>query len=247
MNDAKPQRCGSSVLLTASAILFGLFAVQIAYQIYHANHIRLEVDADLSAELADAVFVEDEPASAGWPQWRGSNRDGRVHMPDLLTKWPKEGPPLLWQKPIGLGYSSFAIKESRFYSLFQQGDKEVVACWRVADGAEVWRYPYVCTADVKDYPGPRSTPTLDGDRLYSVGSDGKLLCLNAATGSLHWQKDLLDEFRATAPRWGVAFSPLIDGDLLFASPGGRRRQFPRRVQQDQRRIGVETTRRPGGL
>ncbi|MGH7225778.1 MAG: PQQ-binding-like beta-propeller repeat protein, partial [Gemmataceae bacterium] len=177
----------------------------------------------LSAELADAVFIEDEapPTSTNWPQWRGPHRDGVVHMANLATEWPKDGPPLLWKKDIGLGYSSFAVKDGRFYSLFQQADKEVVACWRVKDGEEVWRHEYDCHANVKDYPGPRSTPTLDGDRVYTVGSDGELLCLDAATGSPHWQKDLLSEFQASSPKWGVAFSPLIDGDLVFTSPGGR--------------------------
>jgi outer membrane protein assembly factor BamB len=221
MNDVKVQRAGSPAILWASAILFALFAVQVAYQIYRAAHNHLTVDASLSAELADAVLLDDDPApeSAGWPQWRGPHRDGVVGMADLSTDWPKNGPPLLWQKPIGRGYSSFSVKEGRLYSLFRDEGKEVVACWRVEDGEEVWRYSYDCHADV-DFPGPRSTPALDGDRLYSVGSDGTFLCLDAATGSPHWQKDLLREFHASAPKWGVAFSPLIDGDLVFTMPGG---------------------------
>lgn len=222
MNDAKPRRSGSRAILWASAVLFALFALQIAYQIYLAHRNHLEVDADLSAELADAVILDDEPApsAAGWPQWRGPRRDGVVQLADLASEWPKNGPPLLWQKDIGVGYSSFAVKDGRLYSLFQQGNQEVVACWRVEDGEEVWRHAYECHADVHDYPGPRSTPTLDGERLYTVGSDGTLLCLDAATGSPHWQKDLLRAFHAAPPKWGVAFSPLIDGDLLFTSPGG---------------------------
>lgn len=220
MNDVKTARLGNPALLWASAILFVLFGVQTAYQIYHINRQHLEVDEDLSAELAEAVFVEDEPAEGNWPQWRGPHRDGYAHVADLSTAWPKEGPPLLWQKPLGLGYSSFAVKDGRFYSLFQDGENEVVACWRVADGEEVWRYPYECHSRVTDYPGPRSTPTLDGDRVYSVGSDGKLLCLDAASGSPHWQKELLKEFHAAAPKWGVAFSPLIDDGLVYTCPGG---------------------------
>ncbi len=221
MNDAKRERTGNPAILGASLILFVLFGVQIAYQIYHSR-THLEVDADLSAELAEAVFIEDEPApeSAGWPQWRGPHRDGVVQMTDLSTDWPEKGLPLLWEQPIGLGYSSFAFKDDLFYSLFQEGDKEVVGCWRVEDGKEVWRYPYECRAHVSDYPGPRSTPTLDGDRVYTVGSDGKLFCLDAANGYPRWQIDLLHEFRALSPKWGVAFSPLIDGNLVFASPGG---------------------------
>lgn len=221
MNHAKAPHSRSSAILWASMILFGLFAVQTVSQLYQVHRNHLEVDADLGAELADADFREDEPApeSAGWPQWRGPHRDGVVHMTDLSTDWPKQGPPLLWEKAIGLGYSSFAVKDGRCYSLFREGGKEVVACWRVENGAEVWHYPYDCRAKV-DYPGPRSTPTLDGDRVYSAGSDGTLLCLDAATGSPRWQKDLLREFHATAPKWGVAFSALIDGDLVFTSPGG---------------------------
>lgn len=221
MNDVQSSHSGRSAILWASVILFSLFAVQIAYQFYQVHRNHLDVDTDLSAELEDAVFIDDEPApeSAGWPQWRGPHRDDVVRMDDLLTDWPKKGLPLLWEKPIGLGYSSFAVKDGRLYSLFQEGDKEVVACWRVDNGEEVWRHPYDCRASV-DYPGPRSTPTLDGDRLYTVGSDGTFLCLDAATGSPRWQKDLLGEFHAAAPKWGVAFSPLIDGDLVFTSPGG---------------------------
>ncbi len=222
MNDATPRRRGNPAILWASVILFGLFVVQMIYQLYRLHRNQLEVDADLSAELADAVFIEEEPApeSADWPQWRGPHRDGIVGMADFLTDWPEKGPPLLWEQPLALGYSSFAVKDGRFYSLFQEEDKEVVACWNVEDGKEVWRYPYDCHAEISDFPGPRSTPTLDGDRVYSVGSDGRFLCLDAATGSPHWQKDLLHEFHAKSPKWGVAFSPLIDGDLVFTSPGG---------------------------
>lgn len=221
MNGVKIQRPGSPALLWVSAILFVLFAVQVAYQGYRASHNHLTVDANLSAELADAVILDDEPApeSAGWPQWRGPHRDGSIHVADFSTNWPKKGLPLLWQKPIGRGYSSFAVKDGRLYSLFQEAGKEVVACWRVENGEEVWRHSYDCRADV-DFPGPRSTPALDGDRLYSVGSDGTFLCLDAATGSPRWQKNLLREFHASAPKWGVAFSPLIDGDLVFTMPGG---------------------------
>jgi outer membrane protein assembly factor BamB len=221
MNEATAQHQGSPAILWTSVVLFCLFGVQTAYQIYQVHRNHVQIDTDLSAELADAVFLDDEPApeSASWPQWRGPHRDGVIRMAELSTDWPKKGPPLLWEKPIGLGYSSFAVKDGRLYSLFREGDKEVVACWRFENGEEVWRFPYDCRTDV-DYPGPRSTPTLDGDRLYCVGSDGTLLCLDAATGSPHWKKDLLREFDATAPKWGVAFSPLIDGDLIFTSPGG---------------------------
>jgi outer membrane protein assembly factor BamB len=222
MKAAIPHRPSGAAILRISAVLFGLFVIQAGYQFYHARRIHLDVNEDLSRELGEATLLDEKiaPSSAGWPQWRGPNRDGVVQSSSLLLDWPDDGPPLKWQKPLGLGYSSFAVKNGRLYSLFQDDEQEVVACWRMEDGKEVWRYPYRCTASVKDYPGPRSTPTLDEDRLYTVGSGGKLLCLDVTDGSLRWQKDLLSEFNATPPRWGVAFSPLIDGDLLFTSPGG---------------------------
>jgi outer membrane protein assembly factor BamB len=222
MSDATP-RTRHSLILWTSLVLFGLFAVQAAYQYYSANRIHIDVDTDLSAELAEATLMEEEPAaaSAGWPQWRGPRRDGIVRAPDLLTAWPDDGPTELWQARIGDGYSSFAVKDGRVYTLFQQGGQEVVQCWRAEDGKEVWHHAYDSPHAPADYPGPRSTPTLDGDRVYTVGSAGTFLCLDAANGSPHWKHELLTEFHASPPKWGIAFSPLIDGDLVFTSPGGR--------------------------
>jgi outer membrane protein assembly factor BamB len=222
MSDATP-RTHHPAILWSSVVLFGLFVVQAAYQYYHANRVHIDVNTDLSAELAEATLMEEEPApaSAGWPQWRGPHRDGVARAPGLLTEWPDDGPAQLWQARIGDGYSSFAVQDGRVYTLFHQGKQEVVVCWRAEDGEEVWHHAYDCPNAPADYPGPRSTPTLDGDRLYTVGSAGTFLCLDAAHGSPHWKHDLLGEFNASAPKWGIAFSPLIDGDLVFASPGGR--------------------------
>src|SRR6516162_5231067 len=222
MSDATP-RTRPSLILWTSLALFGLFAVQVAYQYYNVNRVHIDVDTDLSAELAEATLIEEEPAPAsdGWPQWRGPHRDGVVRAPDLLTDWPDDGPAQLWQARIGDGYSSFAVRDGRVYTLFQQGGQEVVQCWRAEDGKEVWHHSYDCPHAPADYPGPRSTPTLDGDRVYTVGSAGTFLCLDAANGSPHWKHELLAEFHTSPPKWGIAFSPLIDGDLVFTSPGGR--------------------------
>jgi outer membrane protein assembly factor BamB len=222
MNAALSHRPRGTAIVWSIAVLFALSLVLAGFQLYHAHRIRRELNEDLIRELAEATILEEEaaPASAGWPQWRGPKRNSVVHSSDLLTDWPDDGPPVKWQKSLALGYSSFAVKNGRLYSLFKSGAEEVVACWLCEDGKELWRYPYSTASRVDGYPGPRSTPTLDEDSLYTVGSGGKLLCLDAASGSLRWQKELLADFQATAPTYGVAFSPLVDGDLLIANPGG---------------------------
>ena len=162
-----------------------------------------------------------------------------------MTEWPEDGPAERWSARIRHGYSSFAVKDDRVYTLFHQEGQEVVVCWRAEDGKEVWRHSYDCSYAPADYPGPRSTPTLDGDRLYTVGSAGMFLCLDAANGSPYWKQDLLAEFHAAAPKWGIAFSPLIDGDLVFASPAAQG-QLARRLQQDHRRTCLEGLDDPAG-
>jgi outer membrane protein assembly factor BamB len=107
----------------------------------------------------------------------------------------------------------------RAFTLLSQEGREVVVCWEADTGKEVWRHPYEVPFSVQ-YGGPRSTPTLEGGRLYTVGAAGLFHCFDAATGRVRWQHDLLAEFGAPRQQWGVAFSPLVEGDLVLTSPGG---------------------------
>jgi outer membrane protein assembly factor BamB len=210
---------GGRWLLALAGVLFLLFGALVAYQKFYAG-VRRHSDVNLVTELADAVLVEDEPPVTGdWPQWRGPRRDGVAHFPDLLTTWPKGGPARLWQAPVGEGYSAVSVAAGRAYTLFRQDGQEVVVCWQAADGQELWRYPYDNPGQMQ-YPGPRATPTIDGGRVYTLGVSGKLHCLDAASGKKIWMRDLRSELRAIGPRWGHAFSPLIDGNLVLTSPGG---------------------------
>ncbi len=122
----------------------------------------------------------------------------------------------------GEGYSACTVGGGRLYTLLQNEDKEIVRCLDAATGAEKWRYSYAPAYLNGNGNGPRSTPTLDGDRLYTVGATGIFHCLDAATGQPVWDKphDLLAEFGAPNLQWGVSFSPLVDGDLVFTNPGG---------------------------
>jgi hypothetical protein len=219
MTTASGPRRGGRLIGWLIVALLALFGAQVVYQKFYANHPRFTPDESLMAELADAEIVEGPPAPAGWPQWRGPHRDGVASEPGLLTAWPRSGPPKVWEIPGGEGYSSFAVAGGRAYSLLQQNDQQAVVCWDGANGQERWRVPLEGPY-TKQFAGPRSTPTLDGGHLYTVSAGGQFACLRADTGAALWKHDLLADFHATNLEWGVAFSPLVDGDLVFVSPGG---------------------------
>jgi outer membrane protein assembly factor BamB len=217
---ANGRRRGARVLLGVCAVLFLVFGALVAYQKFYAERERYHTDPGLGAELAAAVLVEEPPPPEGdWPQWRGPRRDGVAHFPDLLTTWPRSGPTLLWHNAGGEGFSSFAVAGGRACSLLRQEGQEVVVCWQAQGGKELWRFAYDGPAQ-GDYPGPRSTPTIDGDRVYTVGAAGLFHCLDLADGKEIWKKDLRADFNAPGGQWGHAFSPLVEGDLVITAPGG---------------------------
>jgi len=163
--------------------------------------------------------------AANWAQWRGPERDGISAERGLLKKWPAAGPNLAWQaKDLGTGYSTPAIVGDRIYLLGNEGlEDEYVLCLNAADGAEVWRTRIgnVGNPDQRPpYPGARSTPTVDGDALYALGSDGDLARLDVKTGEIAWQKHLRTDFGGKPGVWAYSESPLVDGDVVIATPGG---------------------------
>jgi outer membrane protein assembly factor BamB len=217
---ASGQRRAGEWLAVAGLLALAVYGGLLWFQRGRAQQPRQVVDEALQQELADAEFIDDPPPPAGaWPQWRGVGRDGVAHEPHLLTRWSAGGPARLWQAPGGEGYSSFAVSGNRAYTMLYQDGQEVVVCLDAATGKELWRHAYEAPSR-SDYPGPRSTPTVDGDRVYTVGIRGMLHCLDAATGKVRWQHDLDKELHAPGGQWGQAFSPLVEGDLLITSPGG---------------------------
>ena len=164
--------------------------------------------------------------AADWPQWRGPDRDGISEEKGLLQEWPEEGPKLLWQKnELGDGYSTPAVANGRIFLVSNKGnDDEFVQALSVKDGKQIWttRIGKVGNPDQKPpYPGARSTPTVDGKMLYALGSDGDLVCLDVAKGKVRWQKSLRADFGGMPGTWAYAESPLVDGDTLVVSPGGK--------------------------
>ncbi len=164
-------------------------------------------------------------SAADWPQWRGPQRNGSSAETGLQQAWAPDGPQLLWQvQDIGHGYSTPAVVGDRLYLLSNQGtDDESVKAFAVADGKPVWssRIGKVGPNEGPQYPGARSTPTVDGERLVALGSDGDLVCLETDSGKLRWQKNLRSDFGGQPGNWAYAESPLIDGDALICTPGGK--------------------------
>lgn len=160
-----------------------------------------------------------------WPQWRGPNRDGHSKEARLLTEWAKDGPRLIWQvKDLGSGYSTPSVVGGRVYLAANKGlEDEFVKALDTKDGSTLWstRIGKVGpNRDSQQYPAARSTPTVDGTALYALGSDGDLICLDTATGTVRWHKSLQAAFDGKPGRWAYAESPLVDGDLVVCTPGG---------------------------
>lgn len=163
--------------------------------------------------------------AADWPQWRGPQRNGISQETGLLKEWPKEGPRLRWQiKETGSGYSAPAVVGERLYMLGNQGlDNEFVQALAVTDGKRLWqtRLGKVGNPDQQPrFAAARSTPTVDGDLLYALGSDGDLACVAVATGQVRWHKNFRSDFGGKPGVWAYSESPLVDGDVLVCSPGG---------------------------
>jgi len=164
------------------------------------------------------------PAS-DWPQWRGPERNGISQESGLLKQWPKEGPKLLWQvNDIGDGYSTPAVVGTRIYLMSNRGmENEFVQALSTQDGKPIWTTRVGNVGNPNQdppYPKARSTPTVDGDFIYALGSDGDLACLEAKSGKIRWQKSLRKEFGGQPHEWAYAESPLVDGDVVVVTPGG---------------------------
>ena len=169
--------------------------------------------------LTAAVYGDD------WPQWRGPQRTGVSKETGLLKQWPKDGPKQLWErKDLGGGYSTPAVVGDRIYLLANREGKEYALALAVKDGSEIWSTVVgkVGRNQGPQYPGTRSTPTLEGDRLYVLGSDGDLACLEKGNGKVIWSKNLKKTFAGTPGAWAYSESVLIDGDKLVCTPGGKK-------------------------
>src|SRR6266498_1159499 len=156
-----------------------------------------------------------------WPQWRGPNRDGISKETGLLKQWPAQGPPLVWKMAgAGRGYSSMAISNGRLFTMGLRGDREFVIAFDTATGKQAWATPNGNAFRNDRGDGPRGTPTADGDKVYSLGGEGDLSCIESGTGRLVWSINVLRKFGGSNITWGISESPLVIGEKVLVNPGG---------------------------
>jgi outer membrane protein assembly factor BamB len=155
-----------------------------------------------------------------WTNFRGPNRDGRYDEMEVLTKWPAQGLSLVWKQPVGLGYASFTIADGRAFTIEQRRQREVVAAYDINTGRELWAQGWNAAYTDSTGDGPRTTPTWDDGRLYTLGATGELRCLDAKNGAVNWAKNILTDNQAENLSWAMAASPLIVDDKVIVLPGG---------------------------
>ena len=164
------------------------------------------------------------PAPAGrnyWTDFRGPGRDGRYDERPIKTSWPAGGPKQLWKQPVGGGFSSFVVADGAAFTIEQRRQQEVVAAYDLNTGRELWTRAWSASFSPDDTgDGPRSTPTWDSGRLYALGAEGQLECIDAKTGRPVWQKNVLADNGAQNLQWGTAASPLVVDDKVVVMPGG---------------------------
>src|ERR1051326_2371130 len=160
--------------------------------------------------------------AADWPQFLGPNRDGTYPASDLAESWPKEGPPVVWQRKVGQGFSGPVVALGKVILFHRVDDKETVECLRETTGQPLWRfdYPTRYRDDFGFDEGPRATPAIADGRVYTYGAAGGLHCLDLAAGTNIWTVDAKAQFHAAKGFFGIACSPLVEGKAVLLIVGG---------------------------
>ncbi|MHC4546544.1 MAG: outer membrane protein assembly factor BamB family protein [Planctomycetota bacterium] len=159
-------------------------------------------------------------AGADWNQFRGPRRNGSATESGLLQKWPDGGPTMLWSiEGLGKGFASVSVVAGTVYTTGMIGETGYL--FAVNDNGKLkWKKEYG-PEWTGSHPGTRTTPTVDGDRLYLMSGQGRIACFNRNNSELVWKVDTLEKFRGRNIEWGIAESVLIDGDKVFCTPGGK--------------------------
>ena len=174
------------------------------------------------------------PSRAEWPGFRGHERDGVARAVRINTDWAASPPVEMWRRPIGPGWSSFAVQGNLFYTHEQRGPEEIVSCYRVSTGVPVWKHRDAARFwESNGGTGPRATPALSDGRVYTLGGTGILNALDSRNGAKVWSRNAATDAGIKLPIWGITSSPLIIGDLVVVAASGALVAYDR-AKGDQR-------------
>ena len=184
----------------------------------------LQAHREQASRMLQASAEKSEPPeslAAEWPGFRGPDRSGVYHGAPIRTNWNEQPPRLLWKQPIGEGHAQIALSGNLAITLEQRGESEAVTCYDARTGGERWVHSYPTHfAETMGGDGPRATPTIDGGKVFALGARGRLTCLQAETGHVEWEVNVLKDEGLANLSWGMSGSPLVLRDLVIVSPGG---------------------------
>ncbi|MBI3737145.1 PQQ-like beta-propeller repeat protein, partial [Candidatus Sumerlaeota bacterium] len=175
----------------------------------------------LTMSLGRCLAQAPDPPGEDWPVFLGPRGDGTSSETGLLKVWPEKGPPRVWACRVGNAYSAPVTSRGKLVFFHRVGDEEIVQCVNSRNGEEIWKYAYPSHyEDTYGYNnGPRSSPAIDGENVYTYGAEGVLTCLELNTGKLVWQRPVNKEFNVPQGFFGAGTAPVMDGDLVLVNVG----------------------------
>ena len=196
--------------------------------------------AAILASMILLLWASPAPAIDDWPQWMGPRMDGVWRESGVIDSFAESGPVFLWRQPIGAGYSGPSVVGKRLYVMDRTADKgqggevengikkagqiaggERILCLDTDTGKTVWEKTYDCPYNIAYPTGPRCTPLVEGDRVYTLGAMGHLKCMNTDDGEIVWERLLTKDYDTRPPAWGFASHPIVDGPRLIVPVGGK--------------------------
>jgi outer membrane protein assembly factor BamB len=206
--------------LVASAAIFLSGCTETS----HADRAAEKSPSTVNAAAPSATRSSATPAQAAgvgdWPEFRGPLRDGISRETGWSTEWPADGPKQVWKGNVGIGFSSVSVVDNRLFTMGHKDGIDTVYCLNANTGEEIWKHSYPCAiVDNLHEGGPAVTPTIDGNRVYTVSKEGHLFCLDLQSGGVLWQLELQKAYEAKMPEWGFSGSPLVIGEKLIVDAG----------------------------
>lgn len=175
------------------------------------------------AAAAMAQSPPSRPVDTDWPWWGGPRWDWTPATPRLADSWPESGPKVVWRRPLGEGYSAISVRDGKLYTMQRSGEEESVVALDAADGKTLWQHTYAAPTAGWTFDrgaGPHATPAVTAERVFAIGSTGKMNALDRSTGVVAWSHDLVEEMKGGRRNRGYSSSPLVHGEVVIAVVGG---------------------------